>query len=176
MAPRMLARLRTALTLAALVALLMIGVSWGWSEVTTPVPDTEEESTAVCEDVTVAAGDKVHPDQVTVSVLNAGTREGLAGRTMADLVDEGLRQGQKANAPDGTKVEDVEIWTDDPSSPAVRLVATYLAKNGKGVEVVRREPLNLGVNVVVGDEFDKVVKGRAAVIASDDAVICSPPS
>lgn len=172
MAQQMMARLRTAGTLVVLVVLLVIGVSWGWSKVTAPVPESEEEPTALCEDVTVAKGDRLLAEQVTVSVLNAGTREGLASRTMAALVDRGLHQGQRDNAPDGTNVEGVAIWTDDPSNPAVRLVASYL---GKGVEVVRRDPVNLGVNVVVGDKFGGVVDGRPSIVVGEDAIVCIPP-
>jgi hypothetical protein len=171
----MVARARMVGTLVVLVVLLLIGVRWGWLAVTAPFPDLGSEESALCEDVTVAAGEKVYPDQVTVSVLNAGEREGLASRTMVALVGHGLSQGQRANAPDGTEVDKVEIWTDDPQSPAVRLVATYLGKRGKGVEVVRRDPVKVGVNVVVGDDFGSVVKGRKSVAASEDTTICSPP-
>lgn len=174
MTAKLLARLRTVGTLAALLVLLLLGVTWGWSAVTAPLPESEE-SAALCEDVTVAEGEKVFPEQVTVSVLNAGSREGLASRTMADLVGKGLHQGQNANAPDDAEVDYVEIWTDDPGSPAVRLVRSYLTEGGKGVVVVRRDPLNLGVNVVVGDDYGEVVDGRTSVVARQDAIICSPP-
>ena len=52
------------------------------------------------------------------------------------------------------------------------LVASRL---GRSVEVVRRDGLGVGVTVVVGDEFEDLVAGKKAVVAEDDADICSPP-
>jgi hypothetical protein len=165
-------RVRSAATLGALAVLLLAGVSWGWSAVTAPFPKSVDAP--VCEDTTLAAGEKVYPDQVTVSVLNAGTREGLASRTMEQLVDKGFVQGQGANAPARAQVATAEIWTDDPRSAAVRLVATYLARNGRGVAIRKAAPEALGINVVVGDRFGDVVKGRKSFTARHDATICSP--
>lgn len=164
------APLRSTTTLLVLVGLLVVGVAWGWSAVTAPFPG--RPSAPVCSQVTVAKGEKLYPGQVTVSVLNAGTREGLASRTMQDLLDGGFAEGSLANAPDKTKVGLAEIWTDDPDNPAVRLVRTAL---GRGVDVVRRDPVAPGVNVVVGDDFGKVRNGRRFVRASKDSRVCSPP-
>lgn len=166
----MFARLRSSLTLLALVVLLLVGVTWAWAAVTEPFP--EDEAAAACSPVAVSAGTKVYPDQVAVSVLNAGGREGLASRTMAELDERGFSRGDLSNAPADTEVGGVEIWTDNPGSPAVRLVRTFL---GDDVRVVRRDTTALGVNVVVGDEFAKVLAGRKWVKATDDTEICSPP-
>jgi len=170
----LLRRFRSLATLGLLGVLLLVGVSWGWSAVTAPLPKSVDPP--ICVDTAVAAGDKVYPDQVTVSVLNGGSREGLASRTMDALVDEGFVQGQRANASANANVTGAEIWTDDPDSAAVRLVATYLAKNGRGVEIKDEETDALGVNVVVGDEFTDVVKGRKSFTAGSDTTICSPSS
>ncbi|MEJ7834427.1 MAG: LytR C-terminal domain-containing protein [Nocardioides sp.] len=166
----MFARLRSGLTLLALAVLLLVGVSWGWSAVTEPFP--EDEATAACSPVAVSAGTKVYPDQVAVSVLNAGAREGLASRTMAELDERGFSRAELSNAPADTELGGVEIWTENPGSPAVRLVLTFL---GEDVRVVRRDTTALGVNIVVGDNFEKVVEGRKWVKAADDVQICSPP-
>ena len=170
----LLRRFRSLATLGALGVLLLIGVTWGWSAVTAPLPESEDPP--ICEEVTVAAGDKVYPDQVTVSVLNAGTRQGLASNTMEALVNKGFAKGGNANATSRADVAGAEIWTDEPESAAVALVASYLAKNGKGVAIREQEPTELGVNVVVGDQFGAVVKGRKAVTAAEDTTVCSPPS
>lgn len=162
--------LRSALTLAVLLGVLLIGVAWAWSAVTEPFP--EREKAATCTTRLVAKGDKVYPDQVTVSVLNGGTREGLADRTMTDLVTAGLDRGFVDNAPDDAEVTLAQVWADDPSNPAVKLVKSYLGKRAK---IVRRESTLPGVTVVVGDDFPGVVNGRKAVKAQDDATICSPP-
>ena len=160
---------RSAITLSVLVLLLVVGTLWGWSAATSPLP--AKVDTAVCEQRTVTAGDKVFPPDVTVSGYNAGTREGLAGRIMAELTDQGFAEASSGNATNAD-VDVAEIWTPDPESPAVLLVASRL---GDDVEVVERAGLGPGVTVVIGDDFTAVVDGKRSVTASDDAQICSPP-
>ena len=163
------AHLRSAATLVALVVLLLVGVTWAWSAVTEPFPEREEA--AVCTDQSVAEGEKVYPDQVTVSVLNAGDSEGLADRTMTDLVSNGLARGEVGNAPADAEVNRAQVWAEDPTNPAVKLVVSFL---GDGAKIVLRDPPLPGVNVVVGDEFTGATKGRKAIKAREAASICSP--
>lgn len=165
------ARLRSAGTMVGLAVLLLIGVAWGWSAVSEPFPEGEEVAT--CSSTPVAKGEKVYPDQVTVSVLNAGSREGLANRTMTELVDEGLGKGELGNAPEDTDVKGVEIWAEDLKNPAVRLVLSFLGEDAK---LVLSEPQLPGVNVVVGEDFPGVTEGRKSVAARQDTTICSPPA
>lgn len=160
---------RTATTLVVLALVLVIGGAWGWSALTEPFPGRAEAP--ACSLRPVAPGDKVYPEEVTVSVLNAGSREGLAGQTMQLLEDEGFDQGDSGNAPSGTHIETVEIWTDDPQSPAVRLVASRL---GDTVGIVNRDATAAGVVVVVGDGFSSLSKGRGSMVALEDGAICSP--
>ncbi len=108
---------------------------------------------------------------MVVSVFNAGTRDGLAGRTMGLFTDQGFVEGDSGNAPSGTRVPWVQIWTTDPKSPAVRLVASHL---GRHVNIVRRKASGAGVVVMVGDGFTKLVRGREKVRVASDATICSP--
>jgi hypothetical protein len=168
----LLRKFRSLATLAVLGVLMLVGVTWGWSEATAPLPEYKDPP--ICENTTLAAGEKVYPDQVTVSVINAGKTEGLAGKTMDQLVAKGFFRGELANASSDAKVSGAEIWTDDPDSAAVRLVATYLSKNGRGVAIKEQETDQLGINVVVGDEFGAVVTGRKTIAAKSDATICSP--
>ena len=160
---------RSAITLAALGLLLLLAAAWGWNAATEPLP--AKVDTPLCTTQSVAKGDKVFPQDVTVSVYNAGTREGLAGRVMQELTDDGFAEGQVGDTRSG-KVQNVEIWTTEPTNPAVLLVASHL---GDGVEVQRRDGVGVGVTVVVGDDFTKVVKGERSQVAADDAQICSPP-
>ncbi|HET9422748.1 MAG TPA: LytR C-terminal domain-containing protein [Nocardioides sp.] len=165
------AKIRSAVTMLGLAVLLLIGVTWAWSAVTEPFP--EREDAATCTSTQVGEGEKVYPDQVTVSVLNAGSREGLANRVMTDLAEAGLDRGELGNAPEDSKVSGVEIWAEDLKNPAVKLVESYLGKDAK---LVRRDPPLPGVNVVVGEEFPGVTDGRASVAAKEDVTICSPPT
>lgn len=160
---------RSALTISALCLMLVVAAVWAWSAVTEPLPGKVD--TPLCAPTPVAKGDRVFPQQVTVSVYNAGNREGLARRVMKQLTDAGFAEGHRGNAT-GERVRRVEIWTEDPDSPAVRLVATRL---GREVDVVRREPLGVGVTVVLGDAFGHVVRGKKSVVADTDTEICGPP-
>lgn len=162
---------RTAITVSVLGLLLVVAAVWGWAAFTDPLP--AKVDTPICVDRDVAAGEKVFASQVTVSVYNAGTREGLAGRVTRELTDTGLHEGNSGNAAPTVRVSVAEIWTRDPKSPAVRLVASRL---GGQTRVVRRDPVGSGVTVVVGDQFGEVLAGRKAVVAKADAVICSPPA
>jgi hypothetical protein len=166
----MTARLRTAITLAALAVLLLVGVTWGWSQVSQPLPGKAEA--AICVPTSYAAGDELFVQDVTVSVLNASKREGLAGRTLQLFEDDGFAAGQTANAPKGTDVAVAEIWVTDPESPAAKLVRARV-----GPVVVRAEPNNpaLGVTIVVGDGFGELRQGPQSVVLKADAVVCSPP-
>lgn len=161
---------KSAATMVVLGLLLLIGGAWGWSALTEPFPGKADLPT--CVDTSISAGDKVYPSQVTVSVFNAGTREGLAGRTMGLFTDQGFGAGDSGNAPHGTSVSRAEIWTKQPTSPAVLLVASKL---GPGTKIVRRNATGAGVVVMVGDAFNKLAKGKGKVTAREDTTICSPP-
>jgi hypothetical protein len=161
---------RSAITLSVLGVLLVVAALWGWNASTKPLP--AKVDTPICVQEDVPAGTKVFPEDVTVSVYNAGSREGLAGRTMALFTDSGFNEGNSGNVQPSQPVRGSAIWTDDPTSPAVLLVASRL---GPDVDIERHDPPGVGVVVVVGDDFKDLVKGRRAVAADEDSEICSPP-
>lgn len=164
------ARLRSLATLVGLGLLLVVAASWGWSALTQPFPEGDDD--AICVERTFDPGDRIDRGDVTVSVLNAGTRNGLAGLTMNLLKDAGFAPGQEGNAPRDAKVGTVQIWATDRTAPAVRLVASHL---GKDVRVVRREPTTAGVQVVVGDGFDELVAGKRSIRTRGEVSVCGPP-
>ena len=164
------ARVRSIVTLGVLGLVLALAGVWGWSALRQPFPD--RSAPAVCVDRDVARGDKVTRRDVTVSVYNAGERVGLAGLTMDLLVDAGFAQGSEGNAPGRKPVERVEIWSDEPGNPAVRLVSSHF---GDDVDVVRRTADAPGVLVVVGDGFDDLVEGNQSIRAGRVTTICTPP-
>ncbi len=164
------ARLKSLVTLLALGVLLLAAALWGWAAVSEPLP--ERAGPPVCTDRAFASGEAVRRGDVTVSVLNAGTRNGLAGLTLDLFVDTGFAQGTADDAPGGARVRAVEIWTQDPRSPAVQLVAAHL---GDAVKIVEEEPTTAGVQVVVGDRFKNLVKGPRKVVAESDVEVCGPP-
>jgi len=161
--------LRTLIVIACLCLVLVIAAAYGWHAMTRPFPGKADAP--VCVDTKVHAGEKLFPAQVVVTVLNASTREGLAGRTIAALTDNGFVAASSGNAPKKAEVKRVQIWTPDPSNPAVRLVATWL----HDPTIVKRKTSHLGVVVVVGHGFPKVSGGKKQVKVGHDTTICSPP-
>ena len=76
---------RSALTLAGLTLVLVLATLWAWSAVTAPLPG--QKSSAACTDTSISEGQKVYPGAVTVSVLNASERNGLASETLSQFRD-----------------------------------------------------------------------------------------
>lgn len=165
----MVPSVRSAVTLGVLVALVVVGVSWGFAQVTKPFPGKVDPP--VCVGTSYAAGERIYPEDVTVSVLNASKREGLAGRTMAELVSDGFDEGQVRNAPDKTAVTRVEIWTTEADNPAVLLVRSRL---GQAEVLEKPDPGGAGIVVVVGDDFEETFEGRPSIVTDRDVVVCGP--
>jgi hypothetical protein len=164
---------RSALTLLVLAVLVVLGGVWGWSALTQPFPgETTPPTPPTCVATVVQAGEKVFPEQVTVSVYNASDRDRLASRTMAEFANAGFVEGDTGNAPKGARVLRAAIWASSLSSPDVRLVKSRL---GPSTRVVRREGPGIGVTVLVGDRYTSLVKGRPSIKALDEVEICSPP-
>lgn len=165
-----IARARSAITLAVLAVLFVVGAAWAWSTVTDPFP--EKEKLAACTDSSFEAGDRITPGNVLVNVFNASNTDGLAGETMDALVRKGFAEGSLSNTAADTGETGVVIWTNDTSSPAARLVRTYLGKDTPILDQATPDP---GITVVVGEGFPGIKDGKNGIKAADDAVVCTPP-
>jgi hypothetical protein len=157
--------LRSALTLAVLGLLVVVAAVWGWAALTKPFP--QDEPVAICEDTDVAAGAEVRRDQVVVSVFNGSKRSGLAGSTMAQLVERGFVEGDVGDAP--LPADSTQIWSSEPTNPAVLLVQQQF----KQAKIVAGDPLGDGIVVVVGEKFKTLRKQQVeSVLAESDATYC----
>ncbi len=165
------ARTRSAVTLAVLAVLFVIGTVWAWSSVTEPFPEAEEQP--ACLDSPVAAGDRVTPGNVVVNVLNASNTDGLAGETMDALVRKGFAEGSRGNTAAETSESGAVIWTDDPDGPAAALLKSYL---GPGTGIIEQATAEPGITVVVGEGFPGIKDGKKGVEAKTDTTVCSPPT
>ena len=165
-----LARARSAITLAVLAVLFIVGVAWAWSSVTDPFPEKAEQ--AACTDTPYSAGDRITPGYVLVNVFNASKTDGLARETMDALVRKGFAEGAISNTAADTGAKGAVIWTDAPDSPAVRLLQTYL---GKDADVVDQTTADPGITVVVGQGFPGIKDGKNGIRTKEEGTVCSPP-
>ena len=166
--------LTTAVTMLVLTGLLVLGAAWGWQALFEEVPGTEQaaEPTPSCSTEVIRAGDKVRAGQVTVSVYNGGTRNGLADQTLDALTRRGFRPGEVGNAPDDVDVRRVQVWSTIENDPRARLVARQFGKKTR----VRfsDEDLGLGIDVIVGNGFRKLAKAPRSVSVKQRRELCLP--
>jgi hypothetical protein len=162
--------LRSALTLLVLAALLLVGGAWGWSALREPFPQQKDSSG--CVTAQIDKGGRLSAAQVTVSVYNASGRDGLAQQTMSALAEQGFTEGAIGNAPEGVVVPFAQVWSKSPKDPAVRLV---LSRLGPQAHVAPKKLKAPGVVVVVGNLFQKPVKGLPSVKVHRITEVCTSP-
>lgn len=132
--------------------------------------DTFDEA-PTCEDRSVAKGENVTSNLVTVNVFNASQRAGLANRVSINLQRRGFLGGTVANSTSEVKPDGVAILTDDREDPRVKLVADQFDDVEFAEPDIR--PAG-GVTVIVGDGYAKLADGER-VIESDRAItVCVP--
>jgi hypothetical protein len=163
----------TGVTLLVLLLILGIGAFVGLRQLFAPLPEAGDAATTKAPRCSVEAlrkGQRVSTRQVEVSVYNAGTRPGLATRTMGVLTARGFRKGAVANAPRGSGVKVAQIWTTQRKDAAARLVAVQF---GPSIKVkLKRTDLGPGVDVVVGDGFRRLARVTRAVVVRQTQSAC----
>lgn len=166
------ARTKSRVTLAGLVALLVVAAVVGWQAMTAPFPEAED--LPPCLDTQVSKGQEIFPDQVTVSVFNASRRNGLASRTMNGLTSRGFVAARTGNAPETeARVRGVQIWAQNAKNPAVALVRQQFRR----AKVTEGPSLGPGVVVVVGDGNVRLKRPRrspTSYVSTTPTTICSP--
>ena len=160
----------SAVTLMVLVGFLIGAVFYGYQQLTAPLPPLTVEPEQEC--TTVEQGSQLASESVTVSVYNASDRSGFASKTLTRLERRGFRPGSVGNAPSGTSVERVEVWTQDAGDPAAQLVARQFGKRTEVVEKV--EPLGPGPDVVVGPKARKLKKAPRSIEVNETRTECVP--
>jgi hypothetical protein len=165
-------RITTAVTMTALVGLLVAGLVVGTRWLFAPMADDAELSPgATCTPAAVEAGKRLRTRDVTVSVFNAGERSGLASQTLDQLGNRGFKLGDTGNAPEDTRVRFVQVWSTEKDDPAARLVALQFGKN---TAVRRGEDLGPGIDVIVGNRFKGLVAGAPrSVRVRQPAEVCA---
>ncbi len=144
----MTSKLRTALTMTSLVVILALMATWGWKQTTAKLPDLGGPI-AQCQ--TYKVKKSVKRSEIAVSVYNNSSRSGLAGATMQRFTKLGFKPGNTGNAPDGTQVRKVEVWTTTENDPTALLVAKQFKQKARVIVV--QDPLGPGVDVILGQRF-----------------------
>jgi hypothetical protein len=160
----------TAITMLVLVGIVLVGVN----SLFAPLPEEEPAASPspTCTVRAVKKGQRITPGQVQVSVFNGGDRSGLAGDTMQALARRGFKRGSVGNAPESTRVRRVQVWTTLRNDDAARLVALQFGRTTR-IRISATD-LGPGVDVVVGDGFDKLARGRRFVIVQRSSSVCVP--
>lgn len=166
--------LTTALTLAVLAGLIAVGAVVGWNTLTASFPTSLSPSPArpACTNRLVDAGKPLRSSDVTVSVFNAGSRPGLAERTLSALTTRGFQPGQVGNAPSGAPVRTAQVWTTTKGDAESRLVALQFGRQTK-VHLTNVD-LGPGVDVLVGDNFHGLAKAPQVLKVSKPEKVCVP--
>jgi hypothetical protein len=168
--------LTTAVTLLVLVAILVLGVLIGVKTLFAPLPGSDTGASATqspsCSPKNVQKGQRIRSTQVQVSVFNGGTRSGAADSTMAMLRARGFTPGSVGNAPSDVSVKRVRVFTTDKSDVAAQLVARQFGRKTK--VTLTDTDLGPGVDVVVGNGFDKLSKARRVIVVKQSSSVCVP--
>ena len=140
------------LSLAAGVLAVVVMALWGMNALTAPF---ENDDTASTSGTTCGSSHRViKRGDITVSVYNAGKRQGRAGVTLDRLEAAGFRPGAVGNAPKGTKLNGVVVHTTKSVHPDATLVAQALGPHVS--VVVTSVDLGPGVDVLIGDKFKRL--------------------
>jgi hypothetical protein len=141
---------RTAVTLLVLCGVLAFMVVYGVKAATAPLPGSSSP-TKDCSAAEKEVKRFVRRSDVEISVYNAGTRQGLATKTLDRLERAGFRPGEAGNAPRKAKVRRAVVWTTRAHDTGALLVARALGRNTK--VVVTETDLGPGIDVLVGNKF-----------------------
>ncbi len=134
--------IKTPLTLLALTAIVVFGGMWGYKNATAQIPPRPPEP-CVMTDV----GGTLTPNHVTLRVLNAGLRGGLAKRVSSAMRSYGFNI-LKVNNTD-QRLTNTVIVGHSPNDPEVVLVAGFFKKatrQGDG-------RIDHVVDVLLGDDY-----------------------
>ena len=168
-------QLTTAVTLLVLVGILVLGVVVGMKSLLAPLPEDGKAAATpspTCTPRTVKKGQRIRSTQVQVSVFNGGTRAGLADETMQALTKRGFTKGEAANAPADTRVQLVQVLTTEKNDMAAQLVARQFGRKTK--VTLTDTDLGPGIDVIVGNDFDKLAKAKRVLVVKKSSSVCVP--
>ncbi len=155
---------RTPVTLLILLAVLLYGAYWGYTNVIRKVPPLPPDP---CVTQTVAEG-QLKANQVTVSIFNGGDRKGLAGDVGRSLRGKGFRVAKTTNTNE--KIQKTVIVGADAKNPEVLFVKTFF----KDATVRSDKRPDHSVDVLVGNKYGGFNKKAKATYDVKADTVCLP--
>ncbi len=156
-------------TIFVAVVVFVVALFVGFKLLTASADTFDEAPT--CEDRTVAEGEALTSNLVTVNVFNASQRAGLANRVSINLQRRGFLGGTVANSTSEVKPDGVAILTDDRDDPRVKLVAEQFDDVEFSEPDIRATD---GVTVIVGDGYKELVKAPREIESDRAITVCVP--
>jgi hypothetical protein len=142
-----------------------LGLTRGWLDGGSASADGSAPTCTPPPPVTVRSG------SVRVSVYNAGAPSGQATQVMDALRDQGFRRGELSDAPEPIEVDGIVLWPGDADPGAVRLVRRQF-DDARVAD--RPRTLGPGVNVLVGEDFDRLARRAPRSIDVPAPRRCAP--
>lgn len=165
----------TAITLLVLVGILVVGLLLGVKSLFAPLPGGGQAAATPspsCAPKTVLKGQRIRSTQVQVSIFNGGTRAGLADKTMGALAKRGFTKGKVGNAPSDARVKTVRVLTTEKNDLSAQLVARQFGRKTK--VTVTDTDLGPGIDIIVGDDFEKLARARRVIVVKKSSSVCVP--
>jgi hypothetical protein len=166
--------LRTFLTMSALVVVFAGGTFVGVRLLFSGAPELPDaDAASSCRNRTLEPGEQLAPNQVSVNVLNASGRSGMANRTMINLQTIGFVPGTVSNAPDDARIGNVRILAREPKRVDARLVGAQFRGKVQYTKGTPKDEAN--VEVYIGSDFVGMKKKPTkAVKAKNTVTLCVP--
>ncbi len=135
-----------------MVLVLVLGAMavYGFKSALAPLPD-RSTSDPTCSQTEKEVQRFLRRGEVQVSIFNAGSKSGLAGKTLEKVEAAGFKAGNSGNAPGSAGVRRVVVWTTTPNDTSARLVALAFGQRTR-VQVTETD-LGPGIDVIVGNRF-----------------------
>ena len=159
-AVRVFRLIATPVLLLALLGILIWGASWGWKNLTAPLP-SPSPTPCVTKKATV-----ITPDMVSVRVLNGGFTSGLAGKVSDALKKQGYNVLRAGNTDDRVKTTVVRGSADDEAM--LKLVQSAFTN----ATIEYDDRVDGSVDVLVGTVYEGMTKNPLQQIETEGGVVC----
>lgn len=158
--------LKTPITLAVLLVILIAGGIWGYKNAMKPIPTPPPPA---CQ--TQEVGANLSTANVTVNVLNGGTRRGLANLVAANVQAKGFQLSTVGNTSE--RITTTVIKGASADNPEVKLVAGFF----KDAKIVADSRPDHTVDVLVGNDWpdDGWIDAAPTQIPVPGGKVCLPP-